>query len=77
MVDPAETNKERNLLRSIAMAIDIAAQRAADDDAGAIEIIFSRMPSHDALVNLREIAELSGVTLAIGADHITVSPARR
>ena len=76
MVYPAETIEERNLLRSIEMAIDIAAQRDADD-AGAIEIIFTRMPSHDALVNLREIAELSGVALAVSADHITVSPARR
>jgi hypothetical protein len=61
-------------MRSIEMAIELAAQRAANDDLAAIEIVFRHLPPYDQLINLREIAELSGAQLTVAADHIIVRP---
>ena len=77
MVSPENAVDDRNLMRSIEMAIELAAQRAANDDFSAIEIVFRQLPSHDLLINLREIAELSGVHLTVAADHIGIRPNRR
>ena len=77
MVSPENAVDDRNLMRSIEMAIELAAQRAANDDFSAIEIVFRQLPSHDLLINLREIAELSGVQLTVAADHIVIRPNRR
>ena len=74
MVSPENAVDDRNLMRSIEMAIELAAQRAANDDFSAIEIVFRQLPSHDLLINLREIADLSGVQLTIAADHIVIRP---
>ena len=77
MVSPENAVDDRNLMRSIEMAIELAAQRAANDDFSAIEIVFRQLPSHDLLINLREIADLSGVQLTVAADHIGIRPNRR
>ncbi len=74
MVFPENAVDDRNLMRSIELAIELAAQRAADDDFRAIEIVFRQLPSHDLLINLSEIADLSGVQLTVSADHIIVRP---
>jgi hypothetical protein len=74
MVVPENVIDERTLMRSIEMAIELAAQRAANDDLAAIEIVFRHLPPYDQLINLREIAELSGVQLTVAADHIIVRP---
>ncbi len=74
MVSPENAVDDRNLMRSIEMAIELAAQRAANDDFSAIEIVFRQLPSHDLLINLREIADLSGVQFTIAADHIVIRP---
>jgi hypothetical protein len=74
MVFPENVADERTLMRSIEMAIELAAQQAANDDLAAIEIVFRHLPPYDHLINLREIAELSGVQLTVAADHIIVRP---
>jgi hypothetical protein len=74
MVFPEHATDDRNLMRSIEMAIEFAAQRAANDDFSAIEIVFRQLPSHDLLINLREIAELSGVQLTVAVNQIVICP---
>ena len=77
MVFPENAVDDRNLMRSIELAIELAAQRAADDDFRAIEIVFRHLLPYDQLINLREIAELSGVQLTVAADHIIIRPSGR
>ena len=71
---PEHVPDDRNLMRSIEMAIELAAERAANDDLTAIEIVFRHLPPYDQLINLREIADLSGVHLTVAADHIIIRP---
>lgn len=62
---------------AVMTAIDLVADQAKNGDVGKVEIPLRHLLSDDDRANLREYAELAGVTIAIFRDHIDVTPGKR
>jgi hypothetical protein len=67
----------RSICWPIDDVMDIAARLAAHDAVGAIHIAVSERPTYDALLNYRQRAEASGLTMTVQETAIVLRPHRQ